>query len=274
MRAASLFVAVSLSACSGTVSNPNSAAGDDGGPLNPLTMNGLALTSSIDGNGSGGNLKFVNVIPDSSGRCSLVKQGGCFVQDCRAAGAGASALQGVSAGEIDLNQGSSTVLKITPDAADKLYPAADATTPPWTAGDTVTFVAKGSDVPAFNIAMTAPAPLTINSPMPSGTTPASYSASMDLVVRWKPVDGSVTVELVQADAAADLSSSLRVLCEWVGMPGAGAIPSSVVGLLSTDSSLSNAIQVGGSSVEDITLGGYWVHASLINARGGAFTLTP
>lgn len=269
---------LSVGACSSSKGSPASDVGDDGGgggtidaPLTPLTTNGLTLTSEAFATGSGGNLTFVNVIAPTGASCAVQRQNtSCLVQDCRGVGA---MLQGVSAGEVDLNDNSSTVLKVEPGAPTMLYAEADSTTPPWAANDSLQFVAAGADVPPFTVPLTAPGPITLARPAIADGTPLAIDPTMDLVVAWaQTASPGVTVELIQSDAQADLSSTLRVLCEFQGGAGSGIVPAVILGLFASDTSLTNTIHFGGSSSVDTTLGGYWVHASVVNAQAAQFAV--
>jgi hypothetical protein len=82
----------------------------------------------------------------------------------------------------------------------------------------------------------------------------------------------VTIELVQTDAAGDLGSTIRALCEFEGGPGRALVPAAVLSLFGKDPSLSNTISFAGNSKVDTTLGGYWIHASLLNSQSASFTL--
>jgi hypothetical protein len=269
---ASVFLLVSsLTACSGGKvagsSKPDDASMGDA-YLAPLTTNGLTLTSETF-SGGGGNLKFVNVMPPAAGSCTLQRQGNCLVQDCRGS---AGALQGVSAGEVDLNDGATTVLKVLPGAPAMLYAEDDSPTAPWQQGDGLQFVAAGASVPQFDLTLTAPGPVAVTRPLMTPGMPLSIDPTVDLVVAWQPTGDGVTVELLQASSPGDLASSLRVLCEFQGGPGRALVPTSMLHLFGTDTSLSNTINIGGSSSLDTTLGGYWVHASALNMQTTTFTL--
>jgi hypothetical protein len=263
-----------LAACSSAKLAPGSPSGGDDAStpdsyVAPLTTNGLTLTSEVFASGTGGNLEFLNVEAAAGSACALQRQSSCLVQDCRG---GSGALQGVSAGQIALNNGSTSLLTINPGAPTMLYAEASASSPPWGTGDSLQFVAAGGSVPAFDVPLTAPGPVVVTRPVITAGSALTIDHAAGLVLAWQATSDGVTIELVQSDSAGDLASTLRVLCEFQGGPGAAIVPPSIVALFSTDATLSNTINVGGSTSIDTTLGGYWVHASLVNAQSSTFTI--
>lgn len=236
----------------------------------PATSSVLILNSTAAA--AFGSLRFVNVAAAEGERCFTSRSGSCLVTDCRARGASAAPLRGVSAGEVRLLRAGAPLFTISPDPPTKIYTYATRSEPTWTPGDAMRLVASGGEIPAFDIPLTAPGALTITSPSLDAGAPVIDRAS-GLRVTWLPLtSGQVTIGLVQQErgASGSLETFVRLMCEVDGTRGEATVPAASLAALSADPALGNTLFIGASTALDVTQGGYSVHASLVWTDGAVY----
>lgn len=153
----------------------------------------------------------------SSGACARAFMGPCEVDTCSGA-----AQTNVSAGTIQIF-GATKAISLAP-AADHTYAMQNSTTALFGAGDTLTFVAAGADVPAFTRSVTAPNKITITAPVQPGGPTLTVNRSSDLAVAW--TGGGSGQVLVALLSGADTGTS--AYCRFPSSSGQGSVPTQVL----------------------------------------------
>jgi hypothetical protein len=122
-----------------------------------------------------------------------------------------------SAGAVQIEGGSKTV-DLAPKA-DGTYAVSTGATALWGGGETLTVRAEGKDVPAFNTTLTAPARVTLTSPVVPGAG-LTIKKSAGLTAKFAGPRGTVVLYF---DAAAG-TQAVAVTCTFNASAGTGEIP--------------------------------------------------
>lgn len=260
-----VLITIALAACSaggGTATGADGTGGgstgtsstSSGGP-GVATKGGLvAVSSSTLDYGGGPKSSYVVSATfydlgtsdgGSAGQCQTTEQGECTLTLCTGFGSGGSGPP-PEAG---------TIVVSTPTASATLVPAGTTYAPAtgqtmfWSPGDQVTAQASGGVVPAFSLAVPAPAEVQVTAPAFSGNGMMVLSASQDLVVSWSGTSaGKVQVALSGGAGAGTLS------CKFDPGAGSGVVPASLLSQLPKSSN--GGITVSTVSSADTDAGGF------------------
>ncbi len=205
----------------------DSSPGADAAPMKPKHV---AYVGAI-GAGSDGAFALARFYPQTiDPACAyLGAVGTCSLVDCYK---NADAPPSDDAGTIRVNvssTGDGAVLTYVGASPTGTYPTASfASASEVGAGAAIAFVGDGAvDVPAFAVSLTMPAFGALTSPALTGTP--TIDSSVDLPLRWGPVDGADAVFTMSPPTSLNMSPTL--VCIYDGASGAGLVPSAELAAL-------------------------------------------
>jgi len=273
---------------SATSGNPDGASGaetsgaetdDAGGGSTDATTGGATGATSdaaTDANGSSGNFGLVTIIENNPpgpfnasasfrtnvllpapppSPCPLQMIDGCTLSTCPLPMAQASGTDGVSAGILTIRGGSSPLVLMP--GQNGLYEGSETGTVPLDGG-VLQVSTSGGVVPAFNVDVTIPEPITVTSPAAlatpnllsaNGLVPVTIVRSQGWTVAWTGGAGTVEIIIQQTSSSASLVAS----CTFSPTAGSGVISPAVLAFFApTDANGSPTTSVSASTYSDVT----------------------
>jgi len=241
LLAAVTTLGIGIVACT-TQSNSSSSSGGpgDGGAsdssaVDPnrgrgkLTVTELVIDGTSQVSGFAGFTAPYTPTPPEGITCTEVKEGACTWSECVVAPFDAAVLTedagpsipSVGAGELTLFGASLPTAGVKANLVTGLYDVPS--TPVGTfAGARFTMKATGADVPAFEIAATAPSRVALTAPTCAGDTCSALDGSSDIPVQWTGGGtGTVVVRIYPNIATGDRYGTIQ--CAFPSAPGGGTI---------------------------------------------------
>ncbi len=156
-----------------------------------------------------------------AGSCTRNTIGPCVVTDCPP-GLTQVPMTTYGAGVLSITGANAPIQLTTP------YTASDTKAQLWKGGEVVHATATGSDVPAFDLQLTAGEQAVIQNPPPPSTvdTTAYLSAANDYVATWTGVVHADVVVIMSGTSPNN--HSVVASCTFPGAPGSGTIPKAVL----------------------------------------------
>jgi hypothetical protein len=266
-----LFLALALSSvlggCSGEYTTEDPLAVGGAGPVERENFAAVFVTS-VDLTGAGrASSAGAGFIREYDSFCSITEVQGCRITDCDFHANITAAF--LSAGAIRVDGGLREVT-LQPDE-DNTYDTDSSTLRLFDGGESLEVHAAGSeDVPAFDATVVAPFAVTFTSP--SFVAPLEIDRAKPLAIEWLGWrSGDVGASLVVGKKNAE-GSPTRVVtaqCRLHGAPGAGAIPSEILGELPpTDDGDSATLALAVQTISEVELGDWTPVRVSASAVGG------
>lgn len=167
--------------------------------------------------------------PFTDPSCSVTSEGPCTVTVCKQRDGGAPSLPVyASAGRVRFTGGKpSAEVAVMPDEMRRytgVFEPYDGA--PLLGGEAIELEASGADVPAFSVAATYPALLTLATPSPAAPGPITVRRDRDLEMSWSRGAPGVSLEI--SILAGSVGDNRRTTCRLPSESGRGSIPASVL----------------------------------------------
>ena len=157
------------------------------------------------------------------GSCSHTVDGACEIVDCPN-GLSPPTQVKYGAGTLSIT-GASVPLQL-----QSPYTSASSTEGLWSGGEVIHAVATGSDVPPFDVKLTAPSQVSVTSPpsppYTNGIPKITFTRSSPLMVTW--VNGTFGTVDIEFMGTTSTNHAVHVTCSYPAASGTATIPTSVL----------------------------------------------